>query len=94
MEVYLETGETITAHNLKTQAIPPRYKPVWFGLTDTNREDLYARIDSRVNKMLEDGLIQEIQMIYAFITMKPRFIRVKANLPRDLHPYKKTKAIY
>ena len=29
LEVYYETGETITAHNLKTQQIPPRYNPVW-----------------------------------------------------------------
>ena len=39
-----ETGETITAHNLRTQAIPPRYHPIWFGLEDENRQDLYHRI--------------------------------------------------
>ena len=27
LEVYLETGETITEHNRKTQAVPPRYSP-------------------------------------------------------------------
>ena len=27
LEVYLETGETITAHNRKTQQIPPRFSP-------------------------------------------------------------------
>ena len=61
LEVYYETGETITAHNLKTQAIPPRYEAFWFGLEDENRADLYSRIDSRVDKMLEDGLIDEIK---------------------------------
>lgn len=60
MEVYLETGETITAHNLKTQAIPPRYNPVWFALADTERSALYARIDKRVEKMLAQGLLLEI----------------------------------
>jgi len=45
MEVYLETGKTITAHNLETQAIPPRYSPVWFALTDEDRADLYAHSD-------------------------------------------------
>lgn len=63
MEVYLETGETITEHNRKTQALPPRYSPVWFGLEDTQREYLYARIDKRVTKMLEDGLIKEIETL-------------------------------
>ena len=65
MEVYLETGQTITEHNRKTQAIPPRYSPVWFGLEDTYREQLYGRIDQRVLKMLENGLIEEIQALLA-----------------------------
>ena len=61
MEVYLETGETITEHNRKTQLIPPRYNPVWFALEDADRSNLYARIDKRVEIMLEQGLIAEIQ---------------------------------
>lgn len=65
LEVYLETGETITAHNLRTQQRPPKYQAFWFGLEDENRQDLYDRIDSRVTKMLEDGLIQEIQSLLA-----------------------------
>jgi len=65
MEVYLETGETITAHNLKTQAIPPKYQPVWFGLEDENRQDLYERIDHRVDIMLEQGLVEEIKTLLA-----------------------------
>ena len=63
MEVYLETGETITAHNLRTQAIAPKYHPVWFALEDENRADLYNRIDRRVEIMLEMGLIEEIRQL-------------------------------
>lgn len=65
MEVYLETGETITAHNRKTQAIPPKYTPVWFGLEDAERKNLYDRIDKRVVKMLEAGLLDEIRELLA-----------------------------
>ncbi len=65
MEVYLETGETITEHNRRTQAIPPRYNPVWFALEDENRQDLYHRIDRRVEIMLEQGLIDEIKSLLA-----------------------------
>ena len=65
LEVFYETGETITAHNLKTQAIPPRYNPIWIGLDFTNRADLYARIDRRVGIMLETGLMEEIKTILA-----------------------------
>jgi len=65
MEVYLETGETITAHNLRTQAQPPRYDPVWFGLSDENRQDLYDRIDRRVEQMVDLGLVDEIKALLA-----------------------------
>ena len=63
LEVYEETGETITEHNRKTQLLPPRYKPVWFALEDADRAALYSRIDRRVEVMLEQGLIQEIQSL-------------------------------
>ncbi len=63
MEVYLETGETITQHNLKTQAVPPRFFPIWFALEDENRQTLYDRIDRRVDIMLEQGLINEIRTL-------------------------------
>ena len=65
LEVYCETGETITAHNLKTQQIPPKYDAFWFALEDEDRQDLYARIDGRVEKMLEAGLIDEIKALLA-----------------------------
>ena len=65
LEVYYETGETITEHNRKTQAIPPRFRPIWFGLEDADRATLYQRIDRRVEIMLEEGLIAEIQSLLA-----------------------------
>lgn len=65
MEVYLETGETITEHNRRTQQLPDRFSPVWFALEDVNRTDLYNRIDHRVLTMLEQGLLQEIQELLA-----------------------------
>ena len=65
LEVFYETGDTITAHNLRTQAIPPRYDPLWIGLDFDPREELYRRIDLRVGIMLEQGLIKEIQELLA-----------------------------
>ena len=65
MEVYILTGKTITQHNLETQAIPPRYRPVWLGLDYSDRAVLYRRIDLRVDKMLEDGLLDEIRALLA-----------------------------
>lgn len=65
MEVYLETGETITEHNRRTQALPPRYTPLWFALEDAERADLYARIDRRVDLMLQAGLLEEVRSLLA-----------------------------
>ena len=65
LEVYLETGETITAHNIKTQQIPPKYSPLWLGLDFAERSELYRRIDLRVDLMLEMGLIDEIKALLA-----------------------------
>ena len=65
LEVYLETGETITEHNRKTQAVPPRYSPIWLGLDFARRGELYRRIDLRVSLMLQQGLVEEIQGLLA-----------------------------
>ena len=64
-EVFLETGKTITQHNRETAAQPPKYRPLWIGLDFTDRADLYARIDRRVDLMLEQGLLEEIQALLA-----------------------------
>ena len=63
LEVWQETGETITMHNLRTQSVPPKYNPLWIGLDYVNRQDLYDRIDLRVELMLKDGLLDEIRSI-------------------------------
>jgi tRNA dimethylallyltransferase len=65
LEVYLETGETITAHNLRTQAIPPKYSPLWLGIDFAERSELYRRIDLRVDVMLQMGLLDEIKALLA-----------------------------
>ena len=65
LEVYYETGITMTEHNRRTQEIPPRYNPLWIGLDFAERSELYRRIDLRVGIMLEMGLIQEIKDLLA-----------------------------
>ena len=65
MEVYLETGISITEHNRQTQLIPPKFTACWFALQDEERSELYNRIDSRVEQMLGLGLIDEIRSLLA-----------------------------
>ena len=61
LEVYLETGKTITAHNEETKKIPPRYDAIWIGLQFERREDMRALIDRRVDNMVDEGLLEEVQ---------------------------------
>lgn len=65
LEVFDETGKTITWHNEQTQKQPPRYTPYWLGLDFADRSVLYSRIDRRVDLMLEAGLLDEIRALVA-----------------------------
>ena len=65
LEVYLETGKTITAHNEETKALAPKYDALWIGLQFTDRQDMRRLIDLRVDKMVEEGLLEEVQAILA-----------------------------
>ena len=65
LEVWQETGETITAHNLRTQAIPPKFTAQWLAIDYVNRQDLYDRIDLRVHVMIREGLLDEIRSLLA-----------------------------
>ena len=63
LEVFQETGETITAHNERTAAIPPRFDPIWIGIDFADRQELYDRIDLRVELMVKEGLLEEIRQV-------------------------------
>ena len=65
LEVFLETGETITAHNERTKAIPKKYAPLYLGLDYEGRQVLYDRIDRRVDLMVEAGLWEEVRELLA-----------------------------
>ena len=63
MEVFLLTGETITAHDERTKALPPRYASRRFALTWKKRETLYERIRQRVDDMMTAGLAEEVERL-------------------------------
>lgn len=63
LEVYRETGKTISAHNAETAALPRRYDPVKIGLAFRDREDMKERIDRRVDAMVAQGLLQEVETL-------------------------------
>lgn len=61
LEVWQETGETITEHDRRTREVPPRYDAVWIGLDYADRNDLRRRIDERVDAMVARGLLREVR---------------------------------
>lgn len=64
LEVYRETGKTISRHNAETRALPPRYEAVYIGLAFRNREDMKELIDLRVDRMMEAGLPDEVRALF------------------------------
>ena len=46
LEVYRETGKTMSRHNADTRLVPPRYEPVYLGLAYADREEMKRIIDS------------------------------------------------
>lgn len=62
LEFYHLTGKKISEHNETEQKKPSPYNFAYFVLTD-DRENLYHRIDKRVDIMLEHGLVEEVQRL-------------------------------
>ena len=63
LEIYLETGKTMTEHDRESRSRLPKYQPLWIGLDYENRADLYARIDLRVEEMFRQGLEEEVRRL-------------------------------
>lgn len=61
VEIYILTGETITRHDEETKKRPKRYDAVKIALTFADRAVLYDRINARVDKMVSDGLFDEVK---------------------------------
>ena len=60
LEVYRSTGTTLTQHNAMTRTLPPRYDALTLTLAFRHREDMWERIDRRVDRMMADGLVEEV----------------------------------
>lgn len=62
LEFYKLTGEKISTHNEQERQKESPYEFCYFVLTD-EREVLYDRINLRIDQMLEEGLIAEVQAL-------------------------------
>lgn len=64
LEFYRLTGKRISEHNEEQQGKESPYRFACFVLND-DREQLYRRIDARVDQMMEDGLLEEVKRLRA-----------------------------
>lgn len=61
LNYYLETGKSINSNKNGNKLL---YDAIFIGLTMNNRELLYQRINERVDKMIDNGLIEEVKGFY------------------------------
>ena len=62
LEYYHENGRPISVHNAEQRAKEEAYDAKFFVITD-DRAKMYERIDQRVDKMVEAGLVAEVQKL-------------------------------
>lgn len=62
LEYFYFTGEKFSAHNAAERAKGSPYQFLYVVL-NMNRERLYERIDLRVDQMIEEGLVEEVQTL-------------------------------
>lgn len=62
LEVYKNTGKTISEYQKQSREREQEYNAAYIGLT-MDRQLLYNRINSRVDKMFEAGLINEVKSL-------------------------------
>ena len=62
LEFYHKTGQKISEHNKQQQEKKSPYNFMYFVL-EHDRQILYTRIEDRIDAMLKDGLIDEVQKL-------------------------------
>lgn len=65
IEVYRVTGVTMSEQMRRSREAPSVYDATVIGLTYRDRAKLYEAIDRRVDRMMEAGLLQEAESVYA-----------------------------
>lgn len=68
LELVLETGKSIL--EIKTNPKIERPFRIVKIMMDVDRETLYQRINSRVDEMIEEGLVEEVKKVYPYKNLK------------------------
>lgn len=84
IEIYKTTGITITEQNKKSMENKSPYFAVKIGINFRDRQKLYDRINQRVDRMIEQGLVEEAEKV---LSKTLSFTSVKAIGYKELIPY-------
>ena len=82
LELWYSCGKTMTEQNKESHSRPSPYDVCYICLDVKEREYLYDRINKRVDKMLEDGLLEEAKNFSSFGPTSAQAIGYK-----ELKPY-------
>ena len=85
LEFYYDTGKKISEHNEEQRKKTSPYRFCYFVLND-ERDKIYERINSRVDQMMEEGLVMEVKNLlekgYA-----PSLVSMQGLGYKELVPY-------
>ncbi len=84
IEFYKSTGTTISQQIENSRLEQSPYQPIKIGLNFIERENLYSRINKRVDVMLENGLLDEAKTV---LSSNLSQTSVKAIGYKELLPY-------
>ncbi len=84
LEVYHVSGKTMTQVQEESRRNPSPYEPCMLMIDYENREDLYERIDKRVDIMMKNGLLEEAR---EFFTHDNYVTAAQAIGYKELKPY-------
>lgn len=86
LEYYEQTGTKISAHNEEERRKKSPYNFAYFVLS-LPREQLYDRINRRVEQMLEDGLIDEVQSLVVSYGVSKDMVSMQALGYKEILDY-------
>ncbi len=84
LEIYKTTGKTLTEQNKLSHSVESDIDPLYIGINYSDRDNLYNRINLRVDLMLEAGLLEEAK---AFFSLNPSKTAFNAIGYKELKPF-------
>lgn len=84
LEIYELTGYTMTNQIAQSRREPGRYDVCYIGLTAEDRDYLYERINLRVDRMVENGLLDEARQ---WLEERPGATAAQAIGIKEMLPY-------